>query len=109
MAYYHYYLSRRVLYLLYWNHKKPSATTIGSKTSKESDHLTSFLPFSSYRDGGLVFKEAKEISKRCGNSKPPTVSSSTAVLWIRFLTDKEVEKNGFSIKVLPIRGKRCLL
>jgi len=63
----------------------------------------------SVRDGGLVFKEVKEISKRCGNSKPPTVSSSTAVLWIRFLTDKEVEKNGFSIKVLPIRGKRCLL
>lgn len=59
----------------------------------------------SVRDGGLVFKEAKEISKRCGKStEPPTVSTSNSVLWIRFLTDKEVEKKGFSIKVLPARG-----
>ena len=57
-----------------------------------------------------MFKEAKEISKRCGKSTdPPTVSTSNAVLWIRFLTDKEVEEKGFSIKVLPVRGKRCLL
>ena len=53
-----------------------------------------------------MFQEAKEISKRCGKSKPPTARSSDAVLWIRFLTDKQVEKNGFSIKVLPVRGKR---
>ena len=53
-----------------------------------------------------MFREAKEIRKRCGKSKPPTVSSSNAVLWIRFLADKEVEEKGFSIKVLPFRGKR---
>ena len=54
-----------------------------------------------------MFSEANEISKQCGKSNPPTVSSSNAVnvLWIRFLTDKEVEEKGFSIKVLPVRGK----
>lgn len=77
-----------------------------NKTSKESDQLTSFLLFSFYRDGGLVFREAKEIRKRCGKTKPPTVSSSNAVMWIRFIADDKVEKRGFSIKVLPVRGKR---
>lgn len=68
--------------------------------------MTSFLLFFFYREGGLEFREAKEIRKRCGKSKPPTVSSSNAVLWMRFLTDEEVEKKGFSIKVLPVSGKR---
>ena len=53
-----------------------------------------------------MFREAKEIRKRCGKSKPPTVSSSNAVMWIRFIADNKVEKRGFSIKVLPVRGKR---
>lgn len=88
-----------------------ATTTTENKTFKESDQKTSLAFFLSLcRDGGLMFREAKEISKRCGKSTdPPTVSTSNAVLWIRFLTDNEVEEKGFSIKVLPIRGKRCLL
>ena len=78
----------------------------GTRHPKNPITLPASFFFSFYRDGGLVFREAKEIRKRCGKSKPPTVSSSNAVMWIRFIADNKVEKRGFSIKVLPVRGKR---
>ncbi|PFX31349.1 uncharacterized protein LOC111322347 [Stylophora pistillata] len=56
----------------------------------------------SVRDGGLEFIDGKMIRRRCGSTKPPMVISSGTVLWLRFLTDKEVEDTGFVIKVLPV-------
>lgn len=58
-----------------------------------------------FRDGGLSFREAKEIRRRCGSSNPPTVRSSGQVLWMRFLTDKKSEEKGFTMKVAPVNGK----
>lgn len=56
----------------------------------------------SVSDGGLEFRDSKVVKRRCGSTKPSMVISSGTVLWLRFLTDKEVEQTGFVVKVLPV-------
>lgn len=58
----------------------------------------------SVRDGGLTFKEAVEILRRCGSDSPPSVHSTGRVLWMRFLSDKEGQEKGFSMKVVTVSG-----
>lgn len=92
-----------------WGHLHNNPFQLKCKTLKYrvtctlvvSTRLSAF----SYRDGGFVFKEAKEIWTGCGSDGPPTVYSTGQFLWVRFYSNKEFQAKGFTMKAVTVSGK----
>lgn len=56
-----------------------------------------------FYDGG--FESSDRLGKFCGNIRPPTVTSSSNVLLVKFHSDGSVNKLGFEATVTHSKGK----